>query len=89
MTTFIQNRLTLVWLVLVVATVAGCLTRQEYLQSQWVMAVVLSITMIKARLVIMEFMELRLASWPYRLVTDAWLIIVWSLLVAMPFVTAH
>lgn len=89
MNAILRTRLTPVWLLLVVATVAGSLIRQEYLDSQLVVTIVLAITMLKVWLVIMEFMELRLAAWPYRLVANAWMLIVWALLCAMPFLVGE
>lgn len=76
-------RLTVVWLVLVLATVLGLALGQQPSASEAVHAGVLAVAFVKMRLVAMEFMELRIAPPHWRLLFDAWAVALWGALVAL------
>lgn len=80
----LKPRYVLVWLFLVVATVLSWALGRSGLFSEATAAAVLAIALIKVRFVVMEFMELRLAPWPFRLVFDIWCTALWAALVALP-----
>ena len=91
----LKSRFVGVWLFLVIATLLGWALGRgalgplasyagQSLFTEAAAAIVLAIAFIKVRLVVMEFMELRLAPWPFRLAFDVWCLALWSALAAMP-----
>ena len=63
---------TMTWVMLVVATI-GSFTAAEYLPQRHVaVAVILLVSAFKVRAIIRNFMELRHAPAPWRIMFDAW-----------------
>ena len=80
-----RPRLALIWLLLVAATLLSWALGRSGFVGEAEAAAVLAIALIKVRFVVMEFMELRMAPWPFRLVFDIWAVALWSGLVAMSY----
>ena len=79
------SRLTIVWGVLVIASVASWeMGHDSGIQNMAYGSVaILSVTAVKVRLVIFDSMEIRRAPRFMRWVADAWLVIVWSMMIGM------
>lgn len=74
-------RLTSVWLILSAITVAAWWLAPGHARataSVPVTIAVLAMAMVKVRLVIQQFMEVRTAPGWLRLFTDAWLVVLWG-----------
>jgi len=86
MMSLLRHRMTLVWLLLMLATGLSWGLGQGLSfgdnDQRATMAVVV-IAFIKARLVFLEFMELRTAPLPLRLVFEAWTVLVCGALVVL------
>ena len=80
----LRPRFVLVWLLLVGATMLSWTLSSGGLAGEAAAAAVLAIALFKVRIVVMEFMELRLAPWPFRLSFDVWCVALWGGLVALP-----
>lgn len=76
-------RSTLVWLVLVTATVVSWLVAADHGTGSGIGVVVLGIAAAKVRLVGLDFMELRHAPWPLRLAFEGYCVGLFSLLGGM------
>jgi Prokaryotic Cytochrome C oxidase subunit IV len=81
-------RLTYVWLILCAITIAawglGSAHRPGVLVASVPITVaVLVMALIKARLIIQEFMEVRTAPRWLRVFTDVWLVVLWGALLAI------
>jgi len=80
-----RTRITVVWLALVIAT---CLSWETAGDFTWahdlriLSSIVLVIAFIKVRYIMLEFMELRHAPLPMRLIAEAWPILVCTALIA-------
>jgi hypothetical protein len=82
------TRLTYVWLLLSAITVAAWWlapghTRTAPSASVPITIAVLAMALIKARLVIQQFMEVRTAPGWLRLFTDAWLVVLWPVVLVI------
>ncbi len=69
------RRITAVWLLLVLATLFSWESAQVGQDHRLATSIVLVIAFIKARFVGLEFMELREAPLPLRLIFEAWVIL--------------
>lgn len=84
----VKNRLTVVWLVLVGLTVVSWALAPAHASgpvaaSVPITVVVLAMAMIKVRLIIGEFMEVRTAPTWLRASTDAWLVVMFGAILAI------
>lgn len=75
----------LVWLILVVATLASYASwlDADWADRRWTGSAVVAIACGKAWLIGMRFMELREAIWPLQLFFNLWVIGIGTLLIAM------
>jgi hypothetical protein len=78
--TFVRNRAGLSWLVLIVATVVSYALGADHGTGSVMVVVVLAIAAIKVRLVGLDFMELRSAPIPLRLVFEGYCLALWAVL---------
>jgi hypothetical protein len=73
-TKLLQSRSDRAWLLLVLATLAtSCLASQRGIE-RYAGAAALLIAYAKARMVVLDFMELRQAPFVWRAMTEAWLL---------------
>ena len=84
----VKNRLTVVWLVLAGLTVvswvlAPARASGPVAASVPITVVVLAMALIKSRLIIREFMEVRTAPTWLRAGTDAWLVVMFGAVLAI------
>jgi cytochrome c oxidase subunit 4 len=88
-TTYIRNRLTIVWAVLTLVTVASWLTARDggaaHVVNATVTVVALLIAAAKTQLVSWHFMEVRHAPRWLKLVTGSWLVGLFALLLGFYF----
>lgn len=64
-----------VWLFLVLATLTtGWLADHKALAGQWTVAVVMLVALLKARAIILYYMEVKFAPWKLRLVFEVWVL---------------
>jgi Prokaryotic Cytochrome C oxidase subunit IV len=86
MRALLLHKVTPLWIVLILATALswefghglGFGNRTDYAT----VAVIL-IAFIKARFVVLDFMELRTAPWPLRLALEAWLVVVGGAIIVL------
>ncbi|MBB2990908.1 caa(3)-type oxidase subunit IV [Mycolicibacterium iranicum] len=76
----LKNRAGASWLFLVAATIVSWAVGAEHGTGSMVAVVVLAIAAIKARLVGLDFMELRDAPIPLRLAFEVYCVALWTLL---------
>ena len=76
----VRNRAGLSWLVLVAATIISWAVGAEHGTGSMVAIVVLAIAAIKVRLGGLDFMELRHAPIPLRVLFEAYCFLVWAVL---------
>ena len=76
----VRNRAGLSWLVLVAATIVSWAVGAEHGIGSVVVVVVLAIAAIKVRLVGLDFMELRHAPIPLRVMFEAYCFVMWAVL---------
>ncbi len=74
------DRLDLVWLVLLAATVATWMLGERGASGLGVMAALLALSFIKGRLVVLDFMALRGVRLMWRALLIGWLVLVASLI---------
>lgn len=79
----LRARYTVVWLVLVVATLASWAMGADHGVGSLVAVVVLGVAVIKIRFVGLDFMELRHAPVVLRGVFEAYCIVLWCILAGM------
>jgi hypothetical protein len=84
----VKNRLTVVWLVLAGLTLVSWAlapgrTAGSVAASVPITVVVLVMALIKSRLIIQEFMEVRTAPAWLRAATDAWLVVLFGAILAI------
>ncbi|WP_308015046.1 cytochrome C oxidase subunit IV family protein [Nocardia coffeae] len=82
------RNIALVWLVLVAITVlAWCLTPENRgdgsVLDSVLVTVIVALGMIKSRLIIRQFMEVRTAPRWLRIGTDVWVVVLWTALLAI------
>ncbi|AQA04588.1 hypothetical protein BVC93_21595 [Mycobacterium sp. MS1601] len=77
---YVQNRAGLSWLILVAATVASWLVGADHGAGSLVAVAVLAIAAAKVRLVGLDFMELRHAPIPLRVLFEAYCVALWAVL---------
>lgn len=82
------RNIVLVWLVLVAITVlAWCLTPENRgggaVLDSVLVTVIVALGMIKSRLIIRHFMEVRTAPRWLRIGTDVWVVVLWTALLAI------
>ncbi len=82
---FVRNRAGLSWLLLIAATVLSWAVGAEHGTGSLVAIVVLGIAAGKARLVGLDFMELRNAPIPLRMAFEGYCFGVWALLSGLYF----
>ncbi len=83
----LPRRLALIWLILVVAALCSWESARGWGDHRLAATAVLVIAFIKARIVGLEFMELRLAPLVLRLLFEAWTVIACTLLIALYWLT--
>jgi heme/copper-type cytochrome/quinol oxidase subunit 4 len=72
----LRERATRVWLLLVLATLLTYgLAEGHGVSARTATTAALLIAAFKARLVFLDFMELRTAPWPWRLAFEAWAVV--------------
>jgi len=84
----VKNRLTVVWIVLAGLTLASWAlapgrAQGSVVASVSITVVVLAMALIKSRLIIREFMEVRTAPGWLRAATDAWLVVMFGGILAI------
>lgn len=84
----VKNRLTVVWIALAGLTLASWAlapgrTQGPVAASVSITVVVLAMALIKSRLIIREFMEVRTAPGWLRAATDAWLVVMFGGILAI------
>ncbi|OBY29311.1 cytochrome C oxidase subunit IV family protein [Mycolicibacter kumamotonensis] len=77
---FVRNRAGLSWLILITATVVSFAVGAEHGTGAAIVVVVLGIAAIKIRLVGLDFMELRRAPIPLRVLFEAYCVLLWAML---------
>lgn len=82
----LRKPISLVWLILMTATCVSTwwLTTDEFLPAA-AMVITFVIAATKVRLVILYFMELRHAPWPWRLFFEAWVVVVPTVILVIYF----
>lgn len=86
----IKNRITFVWLALLIATCLSWETGDNTLlelDHRVVSSIVLSIAFLKVRFVVLDFMELRHAPLSMRLLAEAWPLLIAIALIAYYWMT--
>ena len=76
----LRNRAGMSWVILIAATIVSWAIGAEHGTGSLVAVVVLAIAAIKARLVGLDFMELRQAPIPLRAVFECYCVGMWALL---------
>lgn len=76
----VRNRAGFSWLVLVAATIVSWAVGAEHGAGSLVAVVVLAIAAIKVRLVGLDFMELRRAPVPLRVMFESYCLVMWAVL---------
>jgi cytochrome c oxidase subunit 4 len=87
-TAYLRHPLTIVWAVLTAVTLASWLTARDgdvHRVDATVTVVVLLIAAVKTQLVIWHFMEVRHAPGWLKIVTNAWLVVLFGLLLGFYF----
>ena len=83
MPAFLRNLASLVWVVLVAATVASWwLARGQASAPAETVSIVMVIAAAKARLIVLHFMELKHAPLPLRVIFEAWIVAVTGFILA-------
>lgn len=77
---FARNRAGVSWLILIVATLVSFAVGVEHGTGAGIVVVVLGIAAIKVRLVGLDFMELRHAPVPLRVLFEAYCVLLWAVL---------
>jgi len=77
------NRLTVTWSALVILTLLSFTVLQGFQPYQLAGAAVIVVAFVKARLVGLEFMELRKAPLVLRLMFETWIVLICSTIVAV------
>lgn len=74
-----------VWLFLVTATLcSGWLAEHRNVAGGiWAVSAIMLIAAIKGRVVILHFMEIKAAPWPWRITFEAWMWVVCCLIIAI------
>lgn len=71
------TRISAIWLLLVAATLLSWIIDQgQWISFQFGRVAILAIAFIKVRFVIQEFMEVRVAPFVLRAVTDIWCVVI-------------
>jgi hypothetical protein len=81
--TLLRARSTLVWMILVVATLASWALGSEHRIGSEIGVVVLAIGLIKVRFVGLDFMELRNAPLALRAIFETYCVALWCILAGM------
>lgn len=82
----IKQRITAIWLVLILATGLSWAAVHgwgAHLGARGVTALVIAVAFFKARLIMLDFMELREAPVPFRLFVELWAVVVCGALIAL------
>jgi heme/copper-type cytochrome/quinol oxidase subunit 4 len=74
MTAQLLNRATGVWLALTLATAASWSLAENHLAGRLTVAMILLLAAFKVRLVFLNFMELRTAAPPWRVIFEIWIV---------------
>ena len=85
MAALLKTRITVVWILLVLATAASWEMGHGFPFEDVTQAAIaiIVLALVKVRFVIMEFMELRGAPLPMRLVAEGWVVGICALLIAL------
>lgn len=81
-----SRKLTVIWLVLVCATIAGWALAENHGAGRWTVASVMLFALFKARLVFLHFMELKVAPLGWRLIFEAWIAACVAMIVVMHWI---
>lgn len=76
-------KVTLIWLVLILATVGGWTLAENHAAGRWTVSCVMLFALFKARLVFLYFMELKVAPFALRLIFEIWITACAGMIVAM------
>lgn len=79
----LRARSTVVWIVLIVATIASWAVGSEHRIGSAIGVLVLGIALVKVRFVGLDFMELRNAPLALRAMFEIYCIVLWCVLAAM------
>ncbi len=82
-----QNTFTIVWGVLVAATLLVYVLAEAADLGSFAIVGVILIAMIKVRCVFLYFMELKLGAMPWRVVAEGWILLVAIILIGMYLLT--
>lgn len=82
----VSRQITLIWLVLVSATVAGWALAEQHGAGRWTVGCVMLFALFKARLVFLHFMELKRAPRAWRLIFEIWIAGCSGMIVAMQWI---
>ena len=83
MTPIGRTRITTAWLLLVLATLVSWESAREDVPLRLATSAVLAIAFVKVRCIGLEFMELRTAPLPLRVIFEAWVVVVCAALLAL------
>jgi hypothetical protein len=84
MTDLLRSRITLVWVILVGATMLSWeMGHGAFDDLRYARVAVIVVGFIKVRYVILDFMEIRHAPWFIRLVGESWVVVVCVVLIAL------
>jgi caa(3)-type oxidase subunit IV len=73
-----------VWLFLVLATLAsGWMPSHHHLEGRWAVVVLLAIAAIKARMIVLHYMELKHSPLTWRIFFEAWVLLVSFIVIAL------
>lgn len=70
-----RRRLVIIWLALCALTVAAFAAGESHTNGHWALVAVIVAALVKVRFVILDFMEVRTAPLPLRLVLEGWLVV--------------
>jgi hypothetical protein len=85
MTELLRSRTTLIWFLLVAATIFSWEMGHGVglHDARYAGAAIIVVAFVKVRFVILDFMEIRHAPLPMRIVGEAWVLIVCTILIAL------
>lgn len=89
-----MRKTTLIWLVLIIATIYSMEIGQDQLalsrgEAPWLQIQIIAIAMFKARMVLIHFMGVGAAGGALRYVCEAWVLIVAGALIGIPMLWPH
>lgn len=86
MALLLKNPATIVWIALVAITLGtSWVAESQFMSAQWAVPVVFILAALKARLIILHYMELKHAPTSWRAAFEAWVLVSTSLILAFWF----